>query len=143
MEILLIEDNPSDAEMTIRALRKNNIANKLTHLSDGAIALDFIFGTGEYEGRNIDLQPKIILLDLKMPKVDGLEVLRKLKSDDRTKMIPVIVLTSSKEDPDVKKCYELGANSYIVKPVDFENFNEAISYLGVYWMLLNRTSHKD
>ena len=137
IEILLIEDNPGDAEMTIRALRKHNIANKVTHLKDGAEGLDFIFGTGEYAGRNIDNKPKVILLDLKMPKVDGIEVLRKVKADERTKTIPVVVLTSSQEDPDVRSCYELGVNSYIVKPVGFENFAKAISELGLYWLLLN------
>ncbi len=140
VEILLIEDNQNDAEMTIRALRKHNIANKVTHLKDGAEGLDFIFGTGEYAGRNIDNKPKVILLDLKMPRVDGIEVLRKVKSDERTKTIPVVVLTSSQEDPDVRACYELGVNSYIVKPVGFENFAKAISELGLYWLLLNHTT---
>jgi two-component system response regulator len=139
IEILLIEDNPSDAEMTIRALRKHHIANKVTHLKDGAEGLDFIFAEGEYKNRNIDNKPKVILLDLKMPKVDGIEVLRRVKSDERTKMIPVVVLTSSKEDPDVKACYELGVNSYIVKPVGFENFSKAIEELGLYWLLLNHS----
>lgn len=139
VEILLIEDSLNDAEMTIRALRKNNIANKVTHLKDGAEGLDFIFGTGEYAGRNIDNKPKVILLDLKMPKVDGIEVLRKLKSDARTKKIPVVVLTSSKEDPDVHTCYELGVNSYIVKPVGFENFSKVISELGLYWLVHNQS----
>ncbi len=140
MEILLVEDNPSDAEMTIRALRKNNIANKVVHLKDGAEALDYIFGTGQYSGRNIANKPKVILLDLKMPKVDGIEVLRKVKSEDDTKTIPVVVLTSSKEDPDVRTCYDLGVNSYIVKPVGFENFSKAITELGLYWLLLNQSS---
>ena len=140
VEILLIEDNPNDAEMTIRALRKHNIANKVTHLKDGAEGLDFIFGTGNYKDRNIDNKPKVILLDLKMPKVDGIEVLRRVKSDKRTKTIPVVVLTSSKEDPDVRACYELGVNSYIVKPVGFENFTNAISELGLYWLLLNHSA---
>ena len=139
IEILLVEDSAHDAEMTIRALRKNNIANKVTHLHDGAEALDFIFGTGQYEGRNTNNKPKVILLDLKMPKVDGIEVLRKVKADKYTKTIPVVVLTSSKEDPDVRACYELGVNSYIVKPVGFENFSKAISELGFYWMLLNHS----
>src|SRR5665213_2996201 len=140
IEIILLEDNPDDAEMTIRALRKNNIANKIIHLKDGALGLDFIFGEGEYKGRNLENKPKVILLDLKMPKVDGIEVLVKLKSNEQTKTIPVVVLTSSKEDPDVKKCYALGVNSYIVKPVGFENFTKAIGDLGMYWMLLNHPS---
>jgi len=139
IEILLIEDNPSDAEMTIRALKKSNVINNLVHLKDGAEALDFIFGTGQFEGRNMRNKPKAILLDLKMPKVDGLEVLRRLKSAAETKTIPVVVLTSSKEDPDVRACYELGVNSYIVKPVGFENFSRAIAELGLYWMLLNQS----
>jgi CheY-like chemotaxis protein len=138
IEILLVEDNASDAEMAIRALKKKNITNNIVHLKDGAEALDFVFATGKFEGRDIQNQPKIILLDLKMPKVSGIEVLQTLKSDERTKAIPVVVLTSSKEDPDVKKCYELGANSYIVKPVGFENFTEAIAEIGVYWLLLNQ-----
>jgi|SRR6218665_576341 len=139
VEIVLIEDNPSDAEMTMRALKKNNIGNHIIHLKDGAEALEFIFGTGTYEGRNINNKPKMILLDLKMPKVNGIEVLQRIKSDNRTKVIPVVVLTSSKEDPDIKTCYELGVNSYIVKPVDFENFVSAISSLGMYWVLLNQS----
>jgi two-component system, response regulator len=138
IEILLIEDNASDAEMTIRALKKKNISNNITHLKDGEEGLDFIFGLGKYEGRDITNQPKIILLDLKMPKVSGIEVLQTLKKDDRTKKIPIVVLTSSKEDPDIKKCYELGVNSYIVKPVGFENFSNAIADLGFYWLLLNQ-----
>jgi two-component system response regulator len=137
VEILLIEDNLNDAELTIRALRKSNIANKLIHLKDGAMALEFLFGTGEYEGRNINNQPKVILLDLKMPKVDGIEVLKEIKSHDETKAIPVVVLTSSKENPDVEQAYALGANSYIVKPVDFENFRIAVSEIGMYWLLYN------
>jgi len=139
VEIILIEDNPDDAELTIRALRKSNLINRIVHLKDGAEALDFLFGTGAYEGRNIHLKPKVILLDLKMPKVDGLQVLRKIKSNDITKSIPVVVLTSSQEDPDVRECYELGVNSYIVKPVAFDKFSKAISELGVYWLLLNKT----
>ena len=134
----MIEDNPSDAEMTIRALKKNSIGNHIIHLQDGAQALDFIFGTGEFTGRNVNNKPKMILLDLKMPKVNGIEVLQKLKSDARTKVIPVVVLTSSREDPDIRTCYELGANSYIVKPVDFDNFSAAITNLGMYWILLNQ-----
>lgn len=138
VEILLIEDNMSDAELAIRALTKNNIANDLVHLKDGVEAIDYIFGEGEYSGRNINEQPKVILLDLKMPKIDGIQVLEKIKSDDRTKEIPVVVLTSSKEDPDVKRCYQLGVNSYIVKPVEFDDFLKAVSELGLYWLLLNQ-----
>ncbi len=141
VEILLVEDNPDDAALTIRALKKQNLANNLVHLKDGATALDFVFGKGEYEGRNLTQGPRVVLLDLKMPKVNGIEVLERLKSDPRTKMIPVVVLTSSAEDPDIKRCYELGANSYIVKPVEFDNFAKAVSTLGLYWMLLNRFPH--
>ena len=138
VEILLVEDNFSDAELTIRALKKNNIANKITHLKDGAEALDFLFGEGTYAGRDMNNRPKAVLLDLKMPKVNGIEVLRRVKSDERTRSIPVIVLTSSKEDPDIKSCYDLGVNSYIVKPVGFENFVKAIGELGLYWLVLNQ-----
>jgi two-component system, response regulator len=138
VEILLIEDNMNDAEMTIRALKKNNIANNLFHLKDGAQALDFLFGTGQFEGRDTNRKPKLILLDLKMPKVDGIEVLSKIKCDERTKLIPVVVLTSSKEHPDVQECYRLGVNSYIVKPVEFDSFLKIVSDLGLYWMLLNQ-----
>jgi two-component system response regulator len=137
IEIVLIEDNPYDAELTIRALKKNNIANNLIHLSDGAEALEFIFCTGKYSDRSGTVQPKVILLDLNMPKVNGIEVLKKIKADDNTKAIPVIVLTSSTEDPDVQTCYKLGVNSYIVKPVGFANFTKAISELGLYWVLQN------
>jgi two-component system response regulator len=139
VEILLIEDSMQDAELTIRALRKSNITNELIHLKDGAEALDFIFGNGKYGGRDITQKPKVILLDLKMPKVDGIEVLGKIKENELTKKIPVVVLTSSKEDPDIRRCYELGANSYIVKPVEFDNFSKAVSDLGLYWMLLNQS----
>ena len=138
VEVLLIEDNMNDAELTIRALKTNNLANKLIHLKDGAEALDFIFAQGNYSDRNIGNSPKVILLDLKMPKVNGLEVLRKIKADERTKKIPVVVLTSSKEDPDIQECYRLGVNSYVVKPVDFKAFMKAISELGLYWMILNQ-----
>lgn len=137
VEILLIEDNEHDAEMTIRALKKNRITNGVVHLKDGAQALDFLFGTGEFAGRNINEKPKVILLDLKMPKVDGIEVLQQIKSNELTRKIPVVVLTSSKENPDIDKCYALGANSYIVKPVDFNGFMEAISHSGLYWVMLN------
>ncbi|MEO8765726.1 MAG: response regulator [Ginsengibacter sp.] len=137
VEILLVEDNIDDAEMTIHALRRSNLANKLIHATDGEEALDFLFGKGKYLGRDINLKPRIILLDLKMPKINGIEVLEKVKSNDATKKIPVVILTSSKEDPDVSRCYELGANGYIVKPVEFDGFIKAVSELGMYWMLLN------
>jgi len=140
IEVLLVEDNPDDAALTIRALKKHNLANKLVHLKNGAEALDFIFGTGEYAGKAADDMPKVILLDLKMPKVNGLEVLARLKSDPATKTTPVVILTSSAEDPDIRKCYELGANSYIVKPVEFDNFSKTVADLGFYWMVLNKPS---
>lgn len=139
LEILLVEDNVNDAELAIRALRKSNVANHIIHLKDGAAALDFLFGTGEYEGRNINNKPKVILLDLKMPKVSGIEVLEKIKASSLTNKIPVVVLTSSKEHPDVEKSYSLGANSYIVKPVDFESFRKTVNDLGVYWLMLNQS----
>ena len=138
IEILLVEDNLSDAEMTIRVLRKSNIANKIIHLEDGFEALEFIFGTGEYANRNISNLPKVILLDLKMPRMDGIEVLLKIKGDERTKKIPVVVLTSSKEDPDIQTCYDLGVNAYVVKPVEIEAFSKAISDLGLFWLLINQ-----
>ena len=138
LEILLVEDNPHDAELTIRALKKHHVANNIVHLKDGVEALDFIFGTGTYAGRNIKKTPKVILLDLKMPKVDGIEVLKKVKGNNITKKIPVVILTSSKEDPDIDECYELGVNSYIVKPVEFDNFLKAVTNLGLYWKILNQ-----
>jgi len=138
VEVLLAEDNASDAEMTVDALKKHGLANKLLHVKDGAPALDFIFAEGEYAARNIKDKPKVILLDLKMPKVNGIEVLQKIRTDDRTKSIPVVMLTSSKEDPDIKKCYDLGANGYVVKPVEFEDFQKAITDLGLYWMIVNQ-----
>jgi len=137
VDVLLVEDNASDAEMTIRALKKNNLANRLLHLKDGAQALDFIFAEGEYADRQIKHTPKIILLDLKMPKVNGKEVLQKIKSDARTRKIPVVVLTSSREDPDIKDCYDLGVNGYVVKPVEFDEFHKAISDLGLFWLIVN------
>jgi two-component system, response regulator len=140
VEILLVEDNSSDAEMTIRALKRNNLANRLLHLKDGAEALDFIFAQGIYSVRNMQNVPKVILLDLKMPKVNGIEVLRKLKSLEHTRKIPVVILTSSKEDPDIQVCYSLGANSYVVKPVEFDAFMQAVSSLGLYWMIVNQPS---
>ena len=139
VEILLVEDNPQDAEMAIRALKKNNIANKVAHVTDCEEALDFIFARGTYSGRKIENAPKVILLDLKLPKVDGLEVLKAVKSDERTKIIPVIALTSSSEEKDIIESYRLGVNSYIVKPVDFDKFVEAIKDLGLYWLLLNQS----
>lgn len=137
VEIVLIEDNPDDAELTIRALKKHNLANNLVHLKNGAEAIDFLFARGEYAGRDITQIPKVILLDLKMPKVNGLEVLREIKNDERLKVIPVVVLTSSQEDPDIKEAYRLGVNSYIVKPVGFNDFLKAVSDMGFYWLLLN------
>lgn len=137
LEILLVEDNPTDAELTIRALKKHHLANHLIHVTDGQEALDFFFGTGQYQGRDVSQQPKVVLLDLKLPKVGGIEVLRQLRADDRTKLVPVVVLTSSHEDRDVIETYNLGANSYIVKPVEFENFSQAVSNMGMYWLLLN------
>jgi two-component system response regulator len=137
IEILLVEDSPSDAEMTIRALTKNKLGNKLLHLKDGAAALDYLFATGVYADRNIENTPYVVLLDLKMPKVGGIEVLRKIKSDAGTKKIPVVILSSSKEDPDIHKCYELGANGYVVKPVEFDDFHRAVSDLGLYWLIVN------
>ncbi|MBC7722245.1 MAG: response regulator [Pedobacter sp.] len=142
IEILLVEDNLFDAELTIRALKKNNLANNLVHLEDGQEALDFIFAQGIYSHRNIANVPKVILLDLKMPKLTGIQVLQKIKADERTKTIPVVVLTSSNEDPDIEECYRLGVNSYVVKPVQFEKFTSAISALGLYWMIKNQTPNK-
>jgi two-component system response regulator len=139
VEILLVEDNKSDAELTIRALKKNRITNNILHLKDGQEALEYFFGTGAYKDRDLDQKPKVVLLDLKMPKVSGLQVLEKLKSNERTKEIPVVMLTSSKEDPDIEQCYRLGVSSYIVKPVDFDDFHKVVAELGMYWVLLNQT----
>lgn len=140
VEILLVEDNPDDAGLTIRALKKQNLANNLVHLKDGAEALDFLFGQGDFKERNIKNHPKVILLDLKMPRINGLEVLRKIKAEPETRTIPVVVLTSSNEDPDIRECYQLGVNSYIVKPVEFDNFMRAVTDLGFYWLLLNKNA---
>ncbi|MEI6820478.1 MAG: response regulator [Bacteroidota bacterium] len=137
IDILLIEDNPNDAELTLRALKKNNVANKVHLITDGAEALDFFFAKGKYEGRDVTSTPKVVILDLKLPKVDGLEILKRVKADERLKLMPIVVLTSSKEECDVIESYKLGANSYIVKPVDFNKFAEAIKDLGMYWLLLN------
>lgn len=138
VEILLVEDNPNDEELTLRALRKNNLANRVHVVRDGAEALEFIFATGAYTDRRVENGPKVILLDLKLPKVDGLEVLRRVKSDERTRATPVVVLTSSREERDVVESYKLGVNSYLVKPVDFDKFIQAVSQLGLYWLLLNQ-----
>jgi two-component system response regulator len=138
VEILLVEDSAADAEMTIRALKKANIANKLVHLKDGAEALDFIFCRGDFSERDPANKPKVILLDIKMPRVDGIEVLRQLKSNENTRRIPVVIMTSSNEDSDVVASYDLGVNSYVVKPVDFESFAKAVNDLGLYWILINR-----
>jgi two-component system response regulator len=138
VEILLVEDNPNDEELTLRALRKHNLANRVHVVRDGAEALEFIFATGAYTDRKVENGPKVILLDLKLPKVDGLEVLRRVKSDERTKATPVVVLTSSREERDVVESYKLGVNSYMVKPVDFDQFIQAVSQLGLYWLLLNQ-----
>ena len=137
VEVLLVEDNFSDAEMTIRALKKNNLANRLLHVKDGAEALDFLFSEGAYIGRPLETTLKVILLDLKIPKVSGKEVLTKIKSNELTRKIPVVVLTSSREDPDIKECYRLGANGYVVKPLEFDDFHRAISELGLYWLIVN------
>jgi len=139
VDLLLVEDNVNDAELAIRELKKHNLTNNLFHVKDGEEALEFIFATGKYKNvRDPANPPKLILLDIQMPKVSGIEVLERIKSDEHTKMIPVVILTSSKEDPDIKACYKLGANSYIVKPVNFEGFAESIKNLGFYWLLLNQ-----
>jgi two-component system response regulator len=137
VEILLVEDNPNDVELTLHALRRNKLTNHIHVVRDGSEALEYIFGTGAYGGRNLKGRPKVILLDLKLPKVDGMEVLRRIKTDDRTRMIPVVILTSSREERDMVTSYDLGVNSYITKPVDFDKFTEAVRQLGLYWLLLN------
>ena len=139
IEVLLVEDNETDAELTIRTLKKKNLANNLVWVKDGEEALEFIFATGRYSKREMHDLPKLVLLDLRMPKVDGMEVLRKIKSDERTNKIPIVVLTSSKEDEDIVESYNLGVNSYVSKPVEFEEFTNAVSTLGLYWMLLNKS----
>jgi two-component system response regulator len=141
VEILLVEDTPQDLELVLRALRKANLGNRIEVARDGVEAVEFIFGEGAHAGRRIEDGPKVILLDLKLPRMDGLEVLRRLKSDPRTKTIPVVVLTSSKEQNDVVESYKLGVNSYIVKPVNFERFAAAVRELGLYWLLLNQPPH--
>lgn len=137
VEILLVEDNPRDAELTLRALKKNNLANNVMIAQDGAEALDFFFCRGKFKNRSISSPPKVVLLDLKLPKVSGLEVLKTVKSDKRTSHIPIVIVTSSKQEPDMKEAYALGANSYVVKPVDFDQFINAMSSLGLYWLLVN------
>ena len=137
VDILLVEDNPHEALLTIRSFKKSNVGCRLLHIDDGAEALDFIFSRNKYAGRNPQNLPKLILLDLKLPKIGGLEILKAIKMDEQTKKIPVIVLTSSNVAPDINSSYELGANSYIVKPVDFDSFSKAVTDLGMYWLLLN------
>lgn len=137
VDILLVEDNPSDAELTIRALKKENLANSIIWAKDGAEALEYLFGTGKFAGRDLMEKPKVVLLDLKLPKVDGLEVLRQIKKDERTLSIPVVVMTSSREEKDITESYSLGVNSYITKPVEFDQFMESVKEIGLYWLLLN------
>ena len=137
-DILLVDDNLHDADLMMRAFKKSGLANKFVHLKDGQEALDYIFAEGDHAGRRVTDVPKAILLDLKMPKVNGIEVLKRIKSDSRTRYIPVVVITSSNEDPDIKTCYNLGVNSYVVKPVEFDEFFKAISQVGLYWLLVNQ-----
>ncbi len=138
LDILLVEDNATDAELCMRALKKHGLANDILWVKDGAEALDFVFRTGEYAGVPNGVKPKVILLDLRLPKVSGIEVLRKLKADEHARLIPIAVLTSSKEDDDLEECYRLGVNSYIPKPVEFEQFMDTIAQLGMYWMAINK-----
>ena len=141
-KILLVEDNPGDAELTMRSLKKHDLAKGLVHVENGEEAINYIFAQGPFADRNIADPPNVILMDINMPKVSGMEVLRKLKSDERTKMIPVIMLTASKDEPDIKECYSLGVNSYIVKPVQYEEFVRAVKELGLYWQLLKQLPSK-
>jgi len=138
VEVLLVEDNVNDQELTLRALKKKNLCNRIHVVNDGAEALDFIFGKGSYAGRTVADLPKVVLLDIKLPKVNGIEVLKAVKADAGLRRVPIVMLTSSKEGPDIEECYNLGANSYIVKPVDFEKFTEAVVQLGFYWLLTNQ-----
>lgn len=139
--ILLVEDNPDDVKLTLRALNKSNILNEVVVANDGVRALDYLFGMGEHSGRDISVMPQVILLDLNMPKLDGLEVLQKIRTDERTKLLPVVVLTTSSEDKDRIESYKLGANSYVRKPVDFNEFAKAVNQLGLYWLLLNEAPY--
>lgn len=141
VEVLLVEDTPEDAELTLRTLKKNKLANNLVWVKTGADALDFLFAMGAYAGRNAENVPKVILLDLHLPKIGGLEVLRRLKEDPRTQAIPVVVLTSSTEESDMKECYRLGVNSFISKPVEFEAFAKVVGKMGFYWLLVNKLPH--
>jgi two-component system response regulator len=141
IDILLVEDNPQDAELTIRAFKRHNLANRLLVVEDGAKALDFVFCRGQYADRQMVHPPKVILLDVRLPKLNGLEVLREIKADPRTRSIPVVMVTSSREDPDVMAAYELGANSYVIKPVEFDAFVDAMSNLGLYWLLANQAQN--
>jgi two-component system response regulator len=141
--ILLVEDNPDDVELTMRALRKSNIANEVVVAGDGVEALDYLFGAGSYEGRDTSLQPQVVLLDLKLPRVDGLEVLKRIRADERTRLLPVVILTSSREEQDLIEGYRSGANSYIRKPVNFNQFTEATRQLGLYWLVLNEPPPKE
>jgi len=136
-EIVIVEDNPNDGELMIRSLKKNRLANNIIILKDGEQALDFIFCRGKYTGRDISESPKVMFLDLKLPKVDGLEVLKQMKTNEKTRKIPVIIVTSSKEDPDIATAYDLGANSYVVKPINFEDFIKKMSQIGLYWLAVN------
>ena len=135
--VLLVEDNLLDAEMTLRALKSSRMASEIVHVKDGEEALNWLFGEGEFAGRDYSLKPKVVLMDLKLPKINGIEALRAIRSDERTKCLPVVMLTSSKEEQDIVQSYKLGVNSYIVKPVGFENFSKAVAEVGHYWLLVN------
>ncbi len=136
-KILLVEDNPDDVDLTLRAFKKNNISNEVVVVGDGAAALDYLFGTGAHEGRDTGQMPAVVLLDLKLPKIDGLEVLKRIREDERTKLVPVVILTSSREESDITESYKNGCNSYVQKPVNFEQFVNAARELGLYWLILN------